>query len=55
MKGKINSYFAVLIITVVGAAATQLIVHVVYANTFTIIVAGSAAEYVPLQRSILGQ
>jgi hypothetical protein len=55
MKGKINSYFAVLIITVVGAAATQLIVHVVYANTFTVVIGGSAAQYISLQQSILGQ
>lgn len=34
MVNKLNSYFAVLIITIAGAVATQLIVHVVYANSF---------------------
>ena len=55
MKDKINSYFAVLLIVIAGAGATWLIVHVVYANTFSIMVSGSEANYAPLQQSILGQ
>ncbi len=35
MKDKINFYFAILILTVVGAGASLLIIHVAYANTFT--------------------
>lgn len=35
MKDRINSYFAVLLITIAGAAAALLIIHVAYANSFS--------------------
>jgi len=37
MTHEINSYFAALLITIVGAGASFLIIHVAYLNTFTII------------------
>ncbi len=54
MKEKINSYFAVLLITIAGAGAALLIVHVAYDNAFANF-GGSEAAYAPLQESILGQ
>lgn len=36
MKDKINTYFAVLLITIAGAGATVLIVHVANASTVEI-------------------
>ena len=44
MKEKINSYFAVLIITIAGAGATMLIVHVANADT-AYLVLGNEAQY----------
>jgi len=55
MKDTINSYAAVLLITIAGAAATWLIVHVAYANTLEVTIIGSQAEYISLQQSILNQ
>ncbi|MBI4089036.1 hypothetical protein HY415_02980 [Candidatus Kaiserbacteria bacterium] len=53
MKDTINSYIAVLLITIVGSGAALLIVHIgttdVIASTF----AGSEADYRALQQSIL--
>ena len=34
VKYQINAYFAALLITIVGAGAASLIIHVAYANTF---------------------
>ena len=34
MKYQINAYIAALLITIVGAGAASLIIHVAYANTF---------------------
>ena len=53
MKWRLNSYFAVLIITIFGAFASWLIVHVAYANTFATTMGGSEAGYSSLQQSIL--
>lgn len=36
MTFKINTYFATLLVTIFGAGATLLIVHVAYANTFVV-------------------
>ncbi|MEK7126288.1 MAG: hypothetical protein AAB835_02260 [Patescibacteria group bacterium] len=36
MTFKINTYFAALLITIFGAAASMLIIHVANANTFVI-------------------
>lgn len=53
MRDKINSYFAILIITIAGALATLLIVHVATNNTLSATVNGSEANYASLQKSIL--
>lgn len=45
MKYRINAYFAVLLITIAGAGASLLIIHVAYANTFEINLASSGAAY----------
>jgi len=55
MKDKVNTYFAVLLITVAGAAAAWLIVHFTYTETLTAIFNGSEANYASLQQSILNQ
>lgn len=54
MKG-VNFYFAALIITLAGAGAVWLILHVVYANNFDTTIGGSGARFAPLQESILNQ
>lgn len=33
LKQRVNSYFAVLLITIAGAGATSVIVHVAYSDT----------------------
>jgi hypothetical protein len=38
MKDRVNTYFAILLITIAGAGASLLIIHVAYANTFTTII-----------------
>ena len=53
MKDKINSYFAILIITIAGAGATTLIVHVAGSQTLIATMQGSGAHYTALQNSIL--
>ncbi|MDE1919472.1 MAG: hypothetical protein KGH56_03465 [Patescibacteria group bacterium] len=55
MKNTINSYFAILLITIAGAGATWLIVHVATANALTTTVGGSESDYSALQQSILKQ
>ena len=45
MTFRINTYFATLLITVAGAAAAMLIIHVAYANTFEVTIVGSEALY----------
>ena len=53
MKDKINAYFAILLITIVGSGAALLIVHIrthdLIASTFV----GSEANYAALRQSIL--
>jgi hypothetical protein len=55
MTATINSYFAVLLITIAGAGATLLITHIANADTNNLdqIVMGSEKNYAPLQQSIL--
>ena len=53
LKEKINSYFAVLLITIAGSGATLLIVHVANADTSAIAIGANEMEYVALQHSIL--
>lgn len=38
MKNTINAYFAILLITIAGASATLLIVHVALANSFEVLI-----------------
>lgn len=55
MKDRINSYFAVLLITVAGAGATLLITHIANTDTDKLsqIVIGNEKNYDALQHSIL--
>ncbi len=53
LKEKINSYFAVLLITIAGAGATLLIVHVANADTSAIAIGANEVQYASLQHSIL--
>lgn len=53
MKDKINSYMAVLLITIVGSGAALLIVHIGVEDVFSSTVAGNEAAYAALQQSIL--
>lgn len=46
MKEKVNSYFAVLLITITGAWATLTIVHVAYSNVPAFITSGSGGNLV---------
>ena len=48
MRGILNSYLAILVVTVAGAIAALLIIHVAYANVFPIS-GGSAAYYSALE------
>lgn len=52
MTATINTYFAILIVTIAGAAATLLIVHVANANVSNFAL-GSEAQYAQVQQSIL--
>ncbi|HEY4522777.1 MAG TPA: hypothetical protein VJK73_00180 [Candidatus Paceibacterota bacterium] len=49
----VNTYFGMLILTVVAAGATLLIVHIATATEYPTL-GGNAAEYSDLQKSILG-
>lgn len=49
MTDKINSYFAVLIITIFGAGASLLIIHVVYASTVVTQFVSDTGSYTHLQ------
>ena len=42
MTFRINTYFAVLLVTIFGAAAAMLIVHVANANTFVVTIGYSS-------------
>lgn len=53
MKDKINTYFAVLLVTIAGASATWIIVNVAVTDTLAATVNGSEVQYVMLQKSIL--
>ena len=53
MKERINTYFAILLITIAGAGATSLIVHIAFSNTDAFVANNSAARYLQLQQSIL--
>ena len=53
MKDRINSYFAILLITIAGSGATLIIVHFANTTTLASTISGSEAHYGPLQQSIL--
>lgn len=55
MKHRVNAYFAVLLITIAGAGAALLLVHIVTSNTFTITFSSGATKYEELQKSIPAQ
>ena len=48
MKYRINSYFAILLITIAGAGASLIIIHIVYANTFDVMMVSNQAAYASL-------
>lgn len=52
MKSKVNAYLAILLITIAGAGATLLLVHVATANTFTTTFSSGVTKYNELQKSI---
>ncbi len=45
MRHEVNSYFAALLITIMGAIASLIIIHVAYLNTFTVITSTSGSSY----------
>jgi len=53
MKYRINAYFSVLLITIAGAGAALLIIHVAYNNSFNIMLSGNGTYYASLQQSLL--
>jgi hypothetical protein len=53
MKNTINTYFAVLLVTIAGAGAAILIVHIATSNPTTVNTGNNEASYAPLQNSIL--
>jgi hypothetical protein len=52
MRGRVNSYLAILLVTVVGAGAAIIIVRVANSDV-SAITGGSEASYASLQQSIL--
>lgn len=53
MKEKVNTYLAILFITIAGSGAALLIIHVATDNMLTQNVQGNEANYFLLQQSIL--
>ena len=53
MKNTVNTYFAVLLITIAGAGAAWLIVHAATVNPFSVKTGTNEASYEPLKNSIL--
>lgn len=45
MKYKINAYFAVLLVTVIGAGASLILMHVANANTFSVTFTRGGVDY----------
>lgn len=45
MKYRLNAYFAALVITVIGAGASLILVHVANANTFSFTFVRGGADY----------
>lgn len=55
MAGRLNTYLALLIITIAGASATWVIVRVAYADAYDTAFYGDEANYAQLKQSILTQ
>jgi len=53
MKATINTYFATLLVTIAGAGATLLIVHIATADAVDSAMQGTEGSYAALQQSIL--
>lgn len=53
MKYKLNAYFAVLLVTIVGGGAALIVVHIGTDAVIETTVAGNQASYAALQQSIL--
>ncbi len=53
MKERINTYIAVLFVTIAGSGAALLIVHVATDNAIAATFGGSVSNYAALQQSIL--
>lgn len=45
MKYKINAYFAALFITIIGAGAALILIHVANANAFASSIVSGKADY----------
>ena len=54
MKDRVNTYFAILLIAIAGAAAAWVIIRLAVERT-TVVVPDSEASYAPLKESILRQ
>ena len=55
MKVRINTYFAVLFITIAGSGAALILVHIVNSNAFTGTFSSGVTKYDELQKSIPAQ
>lgn len=55
MKGKANSYLAILLVVVIGVGAALLLMRIVTANSLSATLGGSEAKYDQLKESILKQ
>jgi len=53
MKDRINSYIAVLLITIAGGGAALLIVHIATTDIVITAIQGTEGSYAALQQSIL--
>ena len=53
MKDTINTYFAILLVTIFGSLATFVIVHIGTNDVITVAKNGNEASYAALQVSIL--
>lgn len=53
MKNTLNTYFAVLLVTLAGAGATMLIVHIATTDVLAATSGENRAVYASLQQSIL--
>ena len=53
MKYRINAYFATLILTLFGAGASLIIVHVATNNQFTVLTSTNDAQYASLKDALL--